>query len=109
MKWLLVAAVVGLTCVSDLLQSREMKRQAARRRYRASWPIAVAVACMAFSFFSFLKLLQIADLSFAVPATAAALVIETVLARVVLGEHVAARRWAGALLVACGVMLLART
>jgi uncharacterized membrane protein len=109
MRWLLVAAVVAATCASDLLQAQEMKRQAARRRYGFSWPIAAAVACMALSFFCFLQLLKIADLSFAVPATAGTLVLETALARWVLRETVPARRWAGAVLVACGVALLART
>jgi drug/metabolite transporter (DMT)-like permease len=109
MKWLFVAAVVAATCASDLLQSWEMRRQAARGQAGLSWPVAAAVACMAVSFFCFLELLRIADLSFAVPATAATLVLETALARVVLGERVDRRRWAGAVLVACGVFLLART
>jgi uncharacterized membrane protein len=54
-----------------------------------------------------MKLLTVADLSFAVPATAASFVIETILARVLLKETVDIRRWAGAALVACGVALLA--
>jgi uncharacterized membrane protein len=62
---------------------------------------------MALSFFAFMTLLQTADLSFAVPVSAASLVIETILARVLLKEKVDARRWAGALLVAGGVWLLA--
>jgi drug/metabolite transporter (DMT)-like permease len=62
---------------------------------------------MAVSFFAFLALLKIADLSFAVPATAATVVVETLLARVVLKERVDGRRWAGAVLVALGVALLA--
>jgi drug/metabolite transporter (DMT)-like permease len=107
MKWILVAAVVGATSASDLLQSWEMKRQARHGRFGVSWPIGCAVACMALSFFSFLELLKIADLSFAVPATAATIVIETALARWILREHVQARRWIGAVLVACGVALLA--
>jgi uncharacterized membrane protein len=107
MKWLLVAAVVSSTCASDLLQSSEMKRQAIRGRVGFSWPIAAAVGFMALSFFSFLELLKIADLSFAVPATAATLVLETALARMVLRERVQPRRWAGAVLVAWGVILLA--
>lgn len=108
MKWLLVAAVVAATCGSDLLQSWEMKRQAALRRYGFSPALAAAVTCMALAFFCFLQLLKIADLSFAVPATAATMVLETALARWVLRETVSARRWAGAALVACGVALLAR-
>ena len=62
---------------------------------------------MAVSFFAFLKLLTIADLSFAVPASAASFVLETILARALLKEQVCLRRWAGAGLVACGVALLA--
>jgi uncharacterized membrane protein len=62
---------------------------------------------MAVSFFSFLKLLEVADLSFAVPATAASYVIETVLARLILKEQVGPRRIAGTLLVGFGVALLA--
>jgi drug/metabolite transporter (DMT)-like permease len=109
MTWLLVGVVVAATCVSDLLQSHEMKRQAARKRFGLSWPIVGAVGCMAVAFFAFLQLLKIADLSFAVPATAATLILETVLASWILHEQVHARRWAGAVLVACGVALLART
>ena len=109
MKWLLVLCVVAATISADLLQSWEMKRQHAQRRFSFSLPIALAVVCMAASFFAFLQLLSIADLSFAVPATAASLVAETVLARLVLREQVRARRWCGAVLVAAGVALLART
>ena len=43
----------------------------------------------------------------AVPATAATYVVETLLARVLLMERVPWQRWAGALLVAVGVLLLA--
>jgi drug/metabolite transporter (DMT)-like permease len=61
---------------------------------------------MAISFFAFLQLLKIADLSFAVPATAATYVVETTLAKLVLKEQVRWQRWAGACLVAAGVLLL---
>lgn len=54
-----------------------------------------------------MKLLSIADLSFAVPVTAASVVLETVLARLALKEKVNPMRWAGAFFVACGVALLA--
>ena len=40
------------------------------------------------------------------PASAASLILETVAAQAVLKEQVNARRWAGALLVLCGVVLL---
>jgi drug/metabolite transporter (DMT)-like permease len=48
----------------------------------------------------------VAELSFAVPATAATYILETIFARYVLKETVGWGRWAGAGLVACGVALL---
>jgi drug/metabolite transporter (DMT)-like permease len=70
-------------------------------------PLLLAVFFMAISFFAFMKLLSVADLSFAVPVTAASVVIETILAKLVLKEHVSPLRWAGAISVAIGVALLA--
>lgn len=117
--WLLVGVIVGATVASDFLQTIEMKRQGevsdfrpgklgrllARRLIR---PFLMAtIVCMALSFFAFLKLLTVADLSFAVPATAGSFVLETILARLLLREKVDLRRWAGAALIACGVALLA--
>ncbi len=119
MTWLLLAIMVGSTVVGDVLQTIEMKKVGevqdfrpgqlgsllaglARRKF-----LILAVAFMAVSFFAFLKLLSIADLSFAVPASAATVVLETILAQVLLKERVDLRRWGGAGLVACGVALLA--
>jgi drug/metabolite transporter (DMT)-like permease len=65
-----------------------------------------SVIAMAISFFAYLGLLSIADLSFAVPATAITYVLETVLAKFLLKEHVNWLRWAGASLVICGVALV---
>jgi len=120
MKWLMVAIIVGSTVLGDLLQSFEMKRHAVQPQdlrpgrlagmlagLARRGPLVLAVFLMAISFFAFIKLLSIADLSFAVPATAATVVLETVLAKVVLKEAVSWRRWAGAFLVAAGVALLA--
>jgi drug/metabolite transporter (DMT)-like permease len=119
MKWALLSVVICSTVAADLLQSREMKsageqgvtarglahllRIIARRA-----PLALAIACMAVSFFAFMALVQRAPLSFAVPASALQFVVETVLAKLVLHEHLGKRRMAGALLVASGVVLLAR-
>jgi uncharacterized membrane protein len=55
-----------------------------------------------------MALVSVADLSFAVPATAITYVLETILARYALKERVTWVRWTGAYLVACGVALLAR-
>ena len=61
---------------------------------------------MAVSFFSFMALVQTEPLSFAVPASAASFIFETLLAKMVLHEHVGLRRAAGALIVLCGVVML---
>lgn len=120
MKWLTVFVMVGATALADLFQSIEMKRQAittddlrpgrfgsvlarlARRKF-----LILSVVLMAIAFFAFLDLLSIANLSFAVPITAASIVFETVLAKLILGESVSRMRWTGVLLVAFGVVLLA--
>lgn len=117
-QWLLVAVIVTSTTVSDVLQSREMKRHgeisefrpgrwgrimagALQRRY-----LILSIIFMALSFFAFLRLLSIADLSFAVPATAASYITETLLARFLLKEELNWKRWAGTGLVAFGVVML---
>ncbi len=78
-QWGLLGLIVGSTVMSDLLQSLEMKRHGeildfhlrgigklltalARKRF-----LILAIGFMAVSFFAFITLLQIADLSFAVP------------------------------------------
>jgi uncharacterized membrane protein len=55
-----------------------------------------------------MALVQAEPLSFAVPASAASFIIETLLAKLVLKEEVGMRRAAGALLVLGGIVLLAR-
>ncbi len=117
--WVLLAVIVGSTVIADLLQSHEMKRHGEIHDFRPSGlrrvlatlagkrNVILAVVCMAVSFFAFMALVQVADLSFAVPASAGSLVIETVLAKLLLKEQVDSRRWIGAALVACGVWLLA--
>ena len=119
MNWLMVAIIVGCTALGDLLQSFEMKRHVvtvedlrpgrlpgmlarlAQRKF-----LLLAVFLMAISFFAFIKLLSIADLSFAVPVTAVTCVLETILAKYVLKERVNSLRWLGASLVICGVALV---
>ena len=118
MTLFLLAMVVAGTALGDLFKTLAMKRDGAiddfrpaalvRRlalAFRNRWLLA-AIAAFALSFFSFLGLVSVAELSFAVPATAAAYVIETLLARFVLKERVTPRRWAGALVVTAGVILI---
>ncbi|HSU32242.1 MAG TPA: EamA family transporter [Bryobacteraceae bacterium] len=119
MKWILLAIIVGATIAGDLLQSYEMKRsgvQSARLRGLGRLLqmivsrkfLLLAIGCMAVSFFAFMALVQRAPLSFAVPASAASIVFETVLAGILLKEAVGFRRITGAVLVSIGVMLIAQ-
>ena len=117
MKWLLVAAIVFATVVSDLLQSHEMKQAGeqsvsahglakilqtiAHRRL-----LILGVAGNAVSFFAFMALVQREPLSFAVPASSASFVLETLLAKFVLHERISLRRAAGAVIVLAGVVLV---
>jgi drug/metabolite transporter (DMT)-like permease len=117
-KFLWIAVIVASTTVGEVQQALGMRHHGeihdfrpgalgramgmlARNRY-----VIGSVAAMAVSFFACLGLLAIADLSFAVPATAATYVLETVLAKYILKEHVNWLRWTGAALVICGVTLV---
>lgn len=112
MKWALVGGIVGATILCDYLQASAMKAHgevhSARvlARLFAQWRLGLSIVFMAISFFCFTQLLAVAELSFAVPATALTIPAETLMARYLLRETVNWRRWAGACLVAAGVLLL---
>ena len=120
MKWMLVAVIVAATTVGDVLKAHGMKQHGEIHEFHLgalgrflsviarNKTIIASIGCMAVSFFAFMALVSIADLSFAVPATAITYVLETILARWVLKEHITWVRWTGAYLVACGVALLAK-
>jgi drug/metabolite transporter (DMT)-like permease len=118
MKWFVLALMVGATTAGEVLQAAGMRRHGEIRDFR---PGAIGraltalarnrfviggVVAMAISFFAFMKLLSMTDLSFAVPASAVTYAMETVLAKYLLKERVTRRRWAGAALVICGVILV---
>lgn len=116
--WLLVGIIAACNTAGDVLNTAGMKRQGevgefdlrALARMLAGIfrnPLVLGgIAVLAVSFFALLSLLSIANVSFAVPATAVSYVLETFLAKHVLREDVGRRRWAAAILVACGVALL---
>ncbi len=118
MKWLLVAIIVAATSAGEVLQAAGMKRHGEIHDFRPgalgrvayaisrNGLIILSVLMMAVSFFAFMALVSVADLSFSVPATAVSYVVEMVLAKAILKENVGRRRWAGALLVCTGVALL---
>ena len=118
MKWILIGIIVAATAVGEVLGAMGMRRHGEIRDFRpGALGRAAAVLTrnrfvigsvigMAVSFFAYMRLLTITDLSFAVPATAVTYVLETVLAKYVLNEHVNWLRWTGAGLVICGVALV---
>lgn len=118
MKWLLVLIIAVCNTLGDVLNTAGMKRQGEvedltpwsllsmlKKTIRNSLVLA-GFAALAISFFALLSLLSITTVSFAVPATAVSYLLETLLAKYILGEDVRWRRWAAATLVAFGVLLL---
>jgi len=117
MRWFWLAVVVITSVLSDLLQSREMKTEGddgapgmgrVVKLLVTRWNLILSIVFMAVSFFAFLALVRTEPLSFAVPASASSFALETVLAKFMLGEHLAARRTAGAILVCGGIVLVSR-
>ncbi len=119
MTALIVAAVVVPGTVGDVLNSAGMKRQGELTDW--SWRgllrfcrdllhnpyVLTGLPLMALSFFALLALLARAKLSFAVPVGASSYILETAMAKYLLKEDVDWHRWAGASLVAVGIILLA--
>jgi drug/metabolite transporter (DMT)-like permease len=117
-KWILVGIIAGCNTAGDVLNTAGMKRQGEVKEFtpRSLWQMVRGIvrnpfvlgglAALVISFFALLSLLSIANVSFAVPASAVSYALETLLARHVLKEDVGRRRWAAVTLVACGVFLL---
>lgn len=120
MKWLSLAIIVISTSAADLLKSLGMRRHGEMRDFRPSALgralkaiarnrfVIGAVGADFVSFLAFMVLLSIEELSFAVPATAAIFVLETICARVLLKERVSWKRWVGVSCIVCGIGLLER-
>jgi len=119
--WLAIAAVVVASAGGDILLARAMKKigdVSELRKRRGVLAVAwmalssrrflAGVACMGFAFYSLLYGLSWNDVSLIGPATASlTFVANAFAARIFLHEHVDRRRWAAALLVAGGVVLMA--
>lgn len=118
MRWILVAIIAACNTVGDLLNTAGMKRMGPVEgiglrsfvgvclRIVRSPMVLGGIVALAVAFFALLSLLSIAAVSFAVPATAASYLLETLLAKYILKEDVRGRRWAAAGLVVVGVALL---
>ena len=119
--WLAILAIVISSSAGDVLLSRGMKQigdlgkvrrkhgfnfvmmQILRNRY-----FLIGVACMAISFYSLLYGLSWNEVSLIGPAAASlTFVANAVAAKMFLHERVDRRRWAAALFVAAGVVLMA--
>ena len=118
MRWILIGIIVAATTAGEVLQAMGMRRHGEIRDFRPGAVgraiaalsrnrfVIASVAAMAVSFFAYLGLLTVSELSFAVPATAITYALETALAKYVLKERVNWLRWTGAALVICGVALV---
>ena len=118
MKWVLVGVIVICNTLGDVLNTTGMKRHGEVEHFnpRAILRLVISIfrnpfvmaglGTLAISFAALVALLSIANVSFAIPATAASFLLETLMAKLVLKEKVGGKRWAGAALVACGVILL---
>ena len=118
MQWRLAALTSVCNTVGDVLNTAGMKREPEVEKLNLHSLIAMlsrivrnplvigGVASLTAGFLAMMSLLSIANVSFAVPATAISFVLETLLAKYILKEDVGLRRWAAATLVACGVVLL---
>ena len=120
MKWTLVIMCIASTTVGDVFRSLGMRHHGEIRDFRPgaigatlgtsarNWMVIVSTCAMAISFFSFMKLVSIAPMTFAVPMSAATFIPETLLARFFLRENVDWRRWAGIGLIVIGVVFIAQ-
>ncbi len=118
MKWALVAVIAISGTIGDVLCARGMSMHgeaddfhlagiARILRYIVTHKLVLGgIAGDAMAFFSFLALLSFTELNFAVPATAASYIFKTAMARWYLHERVTWGRWAGAVLVAIGIVLI---
>ncbi len=119
--WLAILAVVISSSAGDVLLSRAMKQIGDLGQLRARRGLVfvillmlrnryflIGVGCLAVSFYSLLYGLSWNDVSLIGPAAASlTFVANAIAARFFLHEHVDGRRWAAALLVAAGVVLMA--
>jgi uncharacterized membrane protein len=69
----------------------------------------LGTALLLVSFLLFAAALSWADLSFVLPAISAEVVVNVVFAKYFLSETVSPLRWAGVLLICCGVVLVVRS
>jgi drug/metabolite transporter (DMT)-like permease len=119
--WVSILCVVAASTAGDVLISHAMKRVgdvghvvrdhgalAVVRRMASNGQLWLGVCFMAMAFFSLMFALSWADVSLVAPAAASlTFLTNAVAAKFFLHEKVDRRRWMAAILVACGVVLIA--
>lgn len=117
-QMLILMAVVLAGAAGDVCVARAMKsvgelpsfHPAAIFRFgiRAAWNVFLWLGILwkAVAFFFFLALVESAELSWVVPATAVSFIVELAAAKFFLRETIHATRWAGALCIGAGVALI---
>jgi drug/metabolite transporter (DMT)-like permease len=117
-KWIYIAVIVASTAAGEVIGALGMRNHGEIRDFRPNAIgralaalsrnryVIASVFCMAISFFAYMGLLTVSELSFAVPVTAVSFALETAMARFILKERVTWLRWAGAALVIGGVALV---
>jgi drug/metabolite transporter (DMT)-like permease len=117
-QFLMLIAVVLAGAAGDVFVARAMKtvgelasfQPAAVLRFGFSTALNgflwLGIFWKAVAFFCFLSLVETAELSWVVPASAVSFVVELIAAKLFLRETVNATRWAGALCIAGGVALI---
>jgi len=119
--WVSILCVVAASTAGDVLISHAMKRigdvahvfrdhgpMAVVKRMISNGNLWLGVFFMALAFFSLMFALSWADVSLVAPAAASlTFLTNAIAAKFFLHEKVDRRRWMAALLVACGVVLIA--
>ena len=110
-KYLVLLAVMCFGGTGDVLLKRGMQDvgpidlhhpQALLGALTNPW-ILIGILCLTCFFASYLTALSWADLSYVLPATALGYVVLALLSKYFLHEQISNLRWAGVLLISCGV------
>ena len=110
-KYLVLAAVTCFGSVGDILLARGMKDLGPVQVHHLQSLLAAllnpwvffGIVCLICSFGSYMTALSWADLTYVLPATAFGYVLLALLSKYFLHETISAYRWAGILLISCGV------
>jgi len=110
-KYLVLLAVMCFGGTGDVLLARGMKSIGPIQLHHPQtllyalgnpW-VLLGIVCLTGFFASYLTALSWADLSYVLPATAMGYVVVALLSKYFLGETVSPMRWAGVLIISCGV------